>query len=144
MSRGPVEATDRKLTPRELDVMGAVWKRDGATVAEVQEELGDDLAYTTVLTVMRGLEQKGWLTHEREGRAYRYLPTRDPQQAGKGLLDRLLEKVYLGSPVQLVTHLVAESDLTEDEIEELRAVLDEAKEGSPDEAGKGSPDEEGR
>jgi len=43
--------------------------------------------------VLRGLEQKGWLPHEREGRAYRYLPTLEPEQAGKGLLERLLEKV---------------------------------------------------
>lgn len=113
-----------RLTPRELDVIAAVWHRGSATVAEVLDELDTDLAYTTVLTVLRGLEQKGYLSHEQEGRAHRFYAEVDAEEAGSGLLRRLLDRVYQGSPVQLVAHLVAERDLSPEEIAEMTALLE--------------------
>lgn len=116
----------KKLTPRELDVIAAVWRRGSATVAEVLEDLDTELAYTTVLTVLRGLEQKGYLRHEPDGRAHRFYAEVKAEEAGRGLLRRLLDRVYQGSPVQLVAHLVAERDLSPDEIAEMTALLESA------------------
>ena len=62
------------FTDRELDVMAVLWSRGSATVAEVRERLPDDLAYTTVLSVLRTLEEKGHVGHRGEGKAHRYFP----------------------------------------------------------------------
>ncbi|MDP2471223.1 MAG: BlaI/MecI/CopY family transcriptional regulator, partial [Candidatus Palauibacterales bacterium] len=61
-----------RLTPRELDIMAVLWRRESGTVNEVWESLDDDLAYSTVLTMLRTLEAKGHVRHEAEGKAYRY------------------------------------------------------------------------
>ena len=124
-----------RLTPRELDAISALWRRGSATVSEVLDEIGADLAYTTVLTVMRGLEQKGFVRHVREGRAYRYHPELKAMEAGKGLLERVIDKVYQGSPVRLVAHLVAERDLSAEEIGEIRSLLERLP---PTPSGKGT------
>ncbi len=71
------------FTDRELDVMSVLWDRETATVAEVRERLADRLAYTTVLTVLRTLEQKGYVAHASEGRAHRYRPLVKRDAAGR-------------------------------------------------------------
>jgi predicted transcriptional regulator len=117
---------DVSFTERELDVMAVLWDRGGATVAEVQAALSDDLAYTTVLTVLRTLEEKGHVEHEEgAGRAYRYLPVVDRAAAGESALKRLVGKVFGGSPELLLTHLVAQRGLTPDQLERMRRLLDE-------------------
>ena len=117
---------DVSFTERELDVMAVLWDRSGATVAEVQASLSDDLAYTTVLTVLRTLEEKGHVGHEEgEGRAYRYVPKVDRAAAGESALKRLVGKVFGGSPELLLTHLVAQRSLTPDQLERMRRLLDE-------------------
>jgi predicted transcriptional regulator len=63
---------DVMLGDRELDVMGVLWELRSGTVAEVRERLPAELAYTTVLTILRNLEEKGFVTHDVEGRAHRY------------------------------------------------------------------------
>src|SRR5690606_2255313 len=62
------------LHDRELDLMEVLWERGSATAAEVRAALKDDLAYNTVLTILRRMEDKGYLRHEEEGRAHRYFP----------------------------------------------------------------------
>ena len=62
------------LGDRELDVMTTLWRQGSGTVAEVQAALDTRLAYTTVLTILRNLEAKGFLRHETEGRAHRWFP----------------------------------------------------------------------
>jgi BlaI family penicillinase repressor len=114
-----------RLTPRELDVMGALWAAGEATVADVRDALADDLAYTTVLTVLRGLEQKGYVEHHKDGRAFRYRPVVPAEAAGTRLVRRLLDRVYQGSPLRLMTHLVTDVDLTEEEVRRMRTLLDE-------------------
>ena len=81
------------FTDRELDVMSVLWTVKSGTVAEVRERLSDDLAYTTVLTVLRTLETKGFARHEEEGKAHRYFPTVARDEAGTWGLKRLAEKV---------------------------------------------------
>lgn len=114
-----------RFTERELDVMAVLWERGDATVAEVQARLQDELAYTTVLTVLRTLEEKGHVGHREEGRAYRYHPLVEREDAGASVLGRLLDRVFGGSPELLLTQLVAERDLSEEELTRMRRLLDE-------------------
>ena len=113
-----------KLTNRELDVMSVVWARGSATVAEVQSALDDELAYTTVLTVLRGLEAKGAVRYEREGKAHRYYPRIHPAKVGDRWIGRLVDKVYLGSRELLITRLVADEHLSPEELKRIRRTVD--------------------
>jgi len=111
------------FTDRELDVMSVLWDLDSATVAEVREQLTDDLAYTTVLTVLRTLEQKGYVGHSGEGRAHRYRPLVKREAAGRSALRRLVDKVFDGSPEMLLTNLVSDKNLSDEEMRRLRRLL---------------------
>jgi predicted transcriptional regulator len=113
------------FTDRELDIMGVLWDRGPATVVEVRDALEDELAYTTVLTVLRVLEEKGYVGHEEEGRAHRYHPLVERQAAGKSALQRLTRKLFKGSPELLLTHLVSDRRLSDAEIRRMRTLLDE-------------------
>ncbi len=113
------------FTDRELDVMGVLWDRGSATVAEVRDALQDPLAYTTVLTVLRVLEEKGYVGHEEQGRAHRYYPLVERQAAGRSALRRLTRKLFKGSPEMLLTHLVADRNLSEEDLRRMRALLDQ-------------------
>lgn len=113
------------FTERELDVMDVLWERGASTVAEVQHQLADDLAYTTVLTMLRTLEEKGHVSHEEEGRAYRYYPNVERAEAGASAVRRLMRKLFRGSPELLLTHLVSQRGLTKEQLEAMRELLDE-------------------
>jgi BlaI family penicillinase repressor len=115
---------DISFTDRELDVMAVLWRRGSGTVTEVRDALDDDLAYTTVLTILRTLEDKGFITHLTEGKAHRYLPAVTQDLAGKSALSRILDKVFAGSPEMLLAQLVNERDLDTDELKRLRKLLD--------------------
>lgn len=130
-----------RFTDRELDVMDVLWGRGSATVAEVLEEIEDDLAYTTVLTVLQTLEEKGHVRHEQEGRAYRYYPEVDREEAGSSAVAYLLRKIFRGSPRLLVSQLVSERDLSEEQLRELRSLLDERLASG---GGEGGGEGEGR
>jgi predicted transcriptional regulator len=118
------------LTSRELDIMAVLWRRRSATVAEVVEELDQPLAYTTVLTVLRGLEAKGAVRHREEGKAYRYRPRITASRAGDPRLDRLLEQVYQGSRELLLARLVADRDISREELKRLRRLVDQRLKGA--------------
>ena len=115
------------FTERELDVMDVLWEGGaaGSTVAEVRERLADELAYTTVLTVLRTLEEKGYVVHAEEGKAYRYRPLVGREAAGTSALRRLVRKVFRGSPELLLTQLVSDRKLSEDDLKRMRRLIDE-------------------
>jgi len=113
------------LTNRELDVMSVVWENGSATVAEVLDSLGEDLAYTTVLTILRTLEAKGAVRHRVEGKAHRYYPKIRPTKIGDKSLKRLLDKVYQGSREVLIARLVSDRDVSVEELKRIRSLLDE-------------------
>ena len=120
------------FTDRELDVMSVLWDAGSATVAEVRERLTDDLAYTTVLTILRTLEQKGYVGHTGEGRAHRYRPLVKRAAAGRSALRRLVDKVFDGSPELLMTQLVSDKNLSDEELRRLRKLLvDRLREKKP-------------
>lgn len=113
-----------QLTRRELDVMAVIWKRGSATVGEMKNALADDLAYPTVLTMLRTLEMKGHVRHEMEGRAFRYFPVLERDEAGTNALARVLDKVYRGSRELLVAGLLADEEIAPEELHRLRALVD--------------------
>jgi predicted transcriptional regulator len=113
------------FTDRELDVMAVLWRKGSGTVTEVRDALDDSFAYTTVLTVLRTLEDKGFITHVAEGRAHRYLPAVTPKIAGQSALSRVIDKIFDGSPEMLLTQLVSDRDLETEELLRLRELLDD-------------------
>ena len=115
---------DVVFTDRELDVMAVLWAKGPSTVADVRANLADDLAYTTVLTILRTLEEKGYVGHEEEGRAYRYHATVERDEAQGSALDRLTRKLFAGSTELLLTHLVAGRALSDTELRRIRRLVD--------------------
>ncbi len=113
------------LSGRELDVMNVLWERGSATVSEVLDDLPDDLAYTTVLTILQRLEDKGHVRHESEGKAHRYLPILERREVQDSAIQRVTRTLFQGSPRLLATRLLGEGELTADQLKELRALVDE-------------------
>jgi BlaI family penicillinase repressor len=103
---------DVSLGDRELDVMAVLWQNGSGTVTEVRDQLPVELAYTTVLTILRNLEAKEFVRHESLGKAHRYFPLVARHTAQRNALARILDKLFQGSPEALLTHLVDESSLT--------------------------------
>jgi predicted transcriptional regulator len=116
---------DIAFTERELDIMDVLWESGVSTVAEVQEAVHDELAYTTVLTILRTLEEKGYVAHQEAGRAYRYYALVERSEAGASAVKRLMRKLFRGSPEMLLTHLVSQRGLTKEQLESMRRLLDE-------------------
>jgi predicted transcriptional regulator len=114
---------DFVLGDRELDVMGVLWDLGSGTVTEVREKLPADLAYTTVLTILRNLEAKDFVTHTAEGKAHRYVPRVARRTARKSALSRVMDKLFHGSPDQLIAQLVEDEDLTPADLKRLRSLL---------------------
>jgi predicted transcriptional regulator len=104
--------SDATLGERELDVMAVLWEIGSGTVEEVRRRLPPKLAYTTVLTVLRNLEAKGFVTHEEEGRAHRYAPRVAQKSAQRSAIARLIAKLFDGSPEALLAQLVDENELS--------------------------------
>lgn len=117
--------TDVRFTDRELDIMQVLWSRGPGTVAEVRDALTDDLAYNTVLTMLRILEEKGHVSREVAGRAHRYAAVVDRDEAGEGALRRVARKLFQGSPEALLVKLVEQEELGADELRRMRDFLDE-------------------
>ena|SRR5690242_2880407 len=124
--------SDFVLGDRELDVMAALWELGSGTVAEVRERLPADLAYTTVLTILRNLEAKGFLKHKVEGKAHRYIPRVAQRTARRNALAHILDKLFHGSPEQLIAQLVEDEKLSAEDLKRLRAQLSSStnKEGN--------------
>jgi len=116
---------DISLTDREASLMEVLWERGPSTVAEVRDELADELAYTTVLTILRNLEGKGYVAHDEEGRAHRYAALVERDVAQRSALQALTEKLFKGSTELLLTRLVADRKLSKSETDRIRRLLDE-------------------
>ena len=117
--------SDFLFTDRELDVMSILWRHGSATVSEVREELADPLAYTSVLSALQTLEEKGYVRHESEGRAYRYVPLVAPEEAGGSAIARILDKVFHGSAETLLAQLVSERNVSKEELRRMRKLLED-------------------
>lgn len=126
---------DISFTDRELDLMAILWEQGSARVSDVKERLDDELAYTTVLTTLRNMEAKGYVSHTEDGRAYRYHPRIPRAEAGKSAIKRLVRKVFGGSTELLLTHLVSRNDFSEEDLQRFRSLIAaELDEGGPEES----------
>ncbi len=122
-----------ELSGRELDVMNVLWERGSATVSEVLEELPDELAYTTVLTILQRLEDKGHVGHDSEGKAHRYLPRLEREEVQDSAIQRMTRKLFRDSPRLLMTRLLGRGELSSDQLRELRTLLDQRLEDKEEE-----------
>jgi len=106
-------------------IMQVLWARVEVTVAEVHEALYDDrgLAPTTIATMLRKMEDKGVVAHRVEDRHFVYRPTVTEDEIRSSMVGELLERLFAGDPAALVSHLVADRDIDEVEIERLRRLL---------------------
>jgi len=104
--------------------MSVIWTLGSATVAQVRDGLTDDLAYPTVLTILRTLEAKGHVRHTTDGKAFRYFARTRSADAGSSVLARVLDKVYQGSRELLVAGLLDDKDIAAEELQRLRALVD--------------------
>jgi BlaI family transcriptional regulator, penicillinase repressor len=118
------------LTPQELAIMKVVWQRDQATVRDVYETLRKrrQVAYTTVMTMMKILEDKGYLKKSREDRAYVYRPSRPRQQVVGAMVRDFVDRVFDGAASGLLLHLARNGKLTKAERQKIRQLIDEMEE----------------
>src|SRR5215212_8721044 len=116
--------TDLHLTQRELDIMSVLWELGEGTVNDIRERVDPDLAYTSVSTMIRMLEMKGFVSHRRgEGKTHVYFPVIDREKAGASALGRVLDKIYGGSPIKMLAHLVDQHRLSDKELARMRDLL---------------------
>jgi BlaI family penicillinase repressor len=115
--------SDVYFPPRELEVMSILWRLGSATVSEVKEQLEEALAYTSVLSALQTLEEKGYVRHEPEGRAYRYFPVVEAERAGGSALARIRDAIFHGSAERMFAQLVADRGLGREELERMRRLL---------------------
>jgi predicted transcriptional regulator len=120
-------APRRPLTEVELELMTLLWRSGGGTVAEVLASLppGRSLAYTSVSTILRILEQKGVVVAERVGRGHRYLPAVSKEEYETFALKQVVGKVFDGQPLALVRRLVDTAGLTREDVAEIKALLEQ-------------------
>jgi len=117
--------SDIYFPPRELAVMSVLWRLGSATVSEVRDTLeeGDELAYTSVLSALQTLEEKGFVRHEPEGRAYRYFPTIEADRAGGSALARVRDAIFNGSAERMFAQMVADKKLSRKELQKMRELI---------------------
>ncbi len=124
---------DPQPTERELEALKVLWQRGEATVRDVCDEMnsaGQDLAYTTVLSLLQVMEQKGLVTHRREGKAYVYLPRIEREATLGQLAAGFLERVFDGSLDEYLVHALGSRNVNKSELEQLEAMLAKAKRSS--------------
>jgi len=115
------------LTPQELAIMKVVWRKDETTVRDVYEALQATrpVAYTTVMTMMRILQEKGYLTKATNDRAHVYRPAKPRQQVIGGMVRDFLDRVFDGASDALLVHLARDNKLTPKQRRIVRQLLDE-------------------
>lgn len=118
------------LTDAELRLMEIIWERGPSTVQEVVDALPAEtpLAYSTVLTMLRILDQKQYLTHKKSGRAYVYHPLVKKEEAQRGALQHLMKRFFDDSPELLVLNLMESTEFNAVDIERLKSMIDAADE----------------
>ncbi len=113
------------LTEQELEIMKIVWRRDSATVRDVYEDLLEHrkIAYTTVMTMMGILEQKGHLKKSAEERAYVYRPAQPQREVVGNMVQDFVKRVFNGSAKPLLVHLIEEQKISPEELDEVSRLL---------------------
>ena len=117
------------LTDAELRLMKILWARGPSTVGDVVGALPEDapLAYSTVLTTLRILEQKGYLRHEKQGRAYVYHSVVDRSAARRNALRYVMDRFFNNSPEQLVLGVLESEEMDLADLERLKKMIEESE-----------------
>ena len=123
--------SDIYFPPRELEVMSILWRLGSATVADVREALHEKLAYTSVLSALQTLEDKGFVRHEAHGRAYKYIAIVGAERAGGSAIARIKDAIFHGSAERMFAQLVSDKKLSREELERMRGLLAERLEEEP-------------
>jgi len=125
------KAPEKLLTDVELEFMSVIWKLNEATVNEVIEQLPSErkVAYTSVSTILRILEQKGVLKTRKEGRGHVYIPNISKTEYETRTLHHVMNKVFDGTPVALVRQLLGSVKMKPEEVSELKSLLSKMEKG---------------
>ncbi len=128
MKKAKGTSGERLLTDVELELMTILWRRGEGSVADVIEQLpkGRELAYTSVSTILRILEQKGVLKTRKEGRGHVYIPILRKAEYEAKAVKHVVDRVFDGTPVALVKQLLSSVDVTDAELKELRELLEKS------------------
>ena len=113
----------RQLTELELELMQEIWTHGKCTVRDVHDAFPRKLAYTTIATVMKVLEQKGFLSIQKHDKAHVYEPTLSREAYARSALKNVSERLYSGRAAPMVAQLLDESELTHAELKQLRELL---------------------
>jgi BlaI family transcriptional regulator, penicillinase repressor len=124
MARTP----SRSLTDAEARVMAVLWERQRATVADVVRALSKRrvVSYSTVQTILRILETKGYVAHDKVARAFIYRPVVDERQARRRALRHLVSRLFKGSPGLLVLNVLEDERIDPDELRQLKKLIEDA------------------
>ena len=117
------------LTPQELEIMKLVWQQDTASVRDIYELLLQrrKIAYTTVMTMMKILETKGYLKKRRKDRAFIYSPVQPKSQVIGGMIREFIDRVFNGSAEPLLVHLVKSRHIREKDLQKIVRMIEESE-----------------
>lgn len=120
----------KSLTPlgeTEMEVLNHVWDMEEATVKQVRKRIlkEREVAYTTIMTVMKNLADKGFLKYRKDGVTYVYSPAQKPESVRSNIITNLMKKAFKGSPKELVQALVNSDDLTSKDLDEIKSMIDQ-------------------
>jgi predicted transcriptional regulator len=113
-------ADDKSLTPRESHIMAVLWELGEAPAEEIRQALADELHDSTVRTMLRVLESKGYVRHAKRGKAFVYRPAMKRVKAQRQAIVRLVKQFFGGSPEALVLRLLEDEQITPEQLAELR------------------------
>ncbi len=124
MSKGALRA----MSPAETEILRLVWQFGEATVQQVHEALPEDrkVTYKTVQTLLRRLEEKGYLTHTVEGKAHVFVPAVKREAVVKRTVLDFLDRLFGGDPKPLMQFLAREGRIDSKDIAELKKLIDES------------------
>jgi len=114
-----------RLGDLQLHIMQSLWQRGEATVAQVLEDVAShsDLAYTTVATMLRKMEARGLVRHRAEGRSFIYTAKVEANEVSRGMADHLVDRLFEGSLLDVVNHLLTTREVSRQELDELQKLI---------------------
>ena len=120
----------KELSDVQMAVMRVFWARGEATVADVHATLEEahGFAPTTVATLIKRLEKYGFLDHRKEGRTFVYRPIVSESEIQQSMVSRLINRIFRGKSSALVAHLLRDSEIADDELDEIQSLIDAHKE----------------
>jgi BlaI family transcriptional regulator, penicillinase repressor len=117
-----------RLGDLQLCIMQALWEKGPLGVADVQQATGDHLAYTTIATMLRKMENRNLVRHRELGRRFIYEAAVSEQEITRSMANRLVDRVFEGSLAQTVSHLLETRDIDLDELKQLEQIIQARKE----------------